>query len=220
MDPRVAAVTSAAIIEAHGLTVTPDAPDVWRAIDALSEALRLCWAGVEPSRIDALRPARDLYKRIGEDPTKTRPSSEALLRRVLRGLSLYRVNSLVDLCNLCSLDFLLPIGLYDLDRLRGDVRLRFGAAGESYESLGKGTFAVEGRLVVADDEGACGSPTNDSRRTSITLDARSCLMIVFAPAAYDPSRLARHARCAGDRVSRWTGGRVSPTSLLPDRASD
>src|SRR5207237_3024125 len=90
---------------------------------------------------DLSSPARDLYRRTGEDPTKLRPSSEALLRRVLRGEALYRINSLVDTCNLCSLEFLLPIGLYDADRIQGTVTVRLGAQGEGYDSLGKGLYS-------------------------------------------------------------------------------
>ena len=72
---------------------------------------------------------RTMYKRVGLDPTKTRPSSEALLRRVRRGDSLPRINSMVDVCNWCSLEFQLPYGLYDASRIEGDVELRIGRDG-------------------------------------------------------------------------------------------
>lgn len=215
LDPALSGVLRAGILEAHGVTVTANAEGVWAEIDRLASGLRDRYAGREPAQIDGLQPARDLYKRISEDPTKMRPSSEALLRRVLRGQALYRINSLVDLCNWCSLDFLLPIGLYDLDRMHGAVAIRLGRAGEHYESLAKGTFAVDGRLVVADDDGACGSPTSDSRRTSISPGTRACLMVIFAPAAYDPARLARHVADASERIARWSGGRVDRAAQLP-----
>ena len=75
---------------------------------------------------------RTMYKRVGIDPTKTRPSSEALLRRVRRGDELPRINSLVDVINWCSLETQLPFGLYDLDHIQGDVTLRLGRDGEEY----------------------------------------------------------------------------------------
>src|SRR5688572_26557439 len=80
---------------------------------------------------------RTMYKRVGLDPTKTRPSSEALLRRVRKGDSLPRINSMVDVCNWCSLEFQLPYGLYDAARIDGDVELRIGRAGESYPGIRK-----------------------------------------------------------------------------------
>src|SRR6185436_16071935 len=80
---------------------------------------------------------RTMYKRVGLDPTKTRPSSEALLRRVRKGDTLPRINSLVDVCNWCSLEFQLPYGLYDASRVDGDIELRIGREGESYPGIRK-----------------------------------------------------------------------------------
>ena len=77
-----------------------------------------------------------MYRRIGLDPTKTRPSSEALLRRVRKGDGLPRINSLVDICNWCSLEFQLPYGLYDLAAIEPPIDLRLGADGEEYEGIG------------------------------------------------------------------------------------
>src|SRR6185503_5848593 len=89
-------------------------------------------------------PTRTMYKRIGLDPTKTRPSSEALLRRVVKGGPLPRVNSLVDVCNWCSVEFQLPYGLYDLAHVQGAVSLRLGQEGESYPGIRKDDVHVGG----------------------------------------------------------------------------
>jgi DNA/RNA-binding domain of Phe-tRNA-synthetase-like protein len=188
------------VIQAGRVVVQREAPDVWAALDRVADAYRRRYGGKTPGEIAELQPARELYRRTGEDPTKLRPSSEALLRRVLRGESLYRVNSLVDTCNLCSLEFLLPIGLYDLDRISGDVEARLGQPGESYESLGKGLYSVEGRLALFDDEGPFGSPTNDSRRTAITEATRRCVMVIFAPARYPRSQMGDHLRTVSDHL--------------------
>ena len=96
---------------------------------------------------------RTMYKRIGLDPTKTRPSSEALLRRVRKGDPLPRVNSLVDICNWCSVEFQLPYGLYDAAHVHGDITLRLGRAGESYPGIRKDDVHVAGRMTLADDRG-------------------------------------------------------------------
>jgi DNA/RNA-binding domain of Phe-tRNA-synthetase-like protein len=147
------------------------------------------------------------------DPTKLRPSSEALLRRVLRGDGLPRINTLVDINNLCSLEFLLPIGLHDLDRVRGPLVIRRGGPGEGYEAIGKGSYSVEGRLTVADDDGPCGSPTSDSQRTMITPATRRCLMIIYAPASYDPTRLEAHASLAASRIKEFADGTIAQAGL-------
>jgi DNA/RNA-binding domain of Phe-tRNA-synthetase-like protein len=177
-------------------------------IDRVSAERRAAYAGLEPAQIEGLQPARELYRVVGVDPTKLRPSSEALLRRVLKGGELPVVNSLVDTSNLCSLEFLLPIGLHDLDRIHGDLVLRRGLPGEGYEAIGKGAYSVEGRLTAADDDGPCGSPTSDSQRSMITRQTRRCLMIVYAPGTYAPRHLDEHVRVAAARVEEFAVGRV------------
>lgn len=208
VEPPVAAHVRIAVVEAAGVTVADHDPGLWDEIEATGARLRALYAGREPAQIEGLHPARELYRRTGVDPTKLRPSSEALLRRVLRGDGLPRINTLVDINNLCSLEFLLPIGLHDLDRVRGALVIRRGGPGEGYEAIGKGSYSVEGRLTVADDDGPCGSPTSDSQRTMITPSTRRCLMIIYAPASYDPARLAGHADVAAERIRRFAGGTI------------
>jgi len=208
----------AAIVEADGVTVRLDdatqAAPLRTEIDAATTRVRAAHAGRQPSEIAGLKPARDLYHRVGVDPTKLRPSSEALLRRVLRGDGLPVINSLVDINNLCSLEFLLPIGLHDLDAVRGVMILRVGRQGEGYEAIGKGAYSVEGRITVADDLGPCGSPTSDSQRTMITLRTRRCLMIIYAPSGYPTASLDSHAALAASRITRFAGGTIRQVRLL------
>jgi DNA/RNA-binding domain of Phe-tRNA-synthetase-like protein len=134
----------------------------------------------------ALAPARALYKRFGIDPTRVRPSSEALLRRLKKGESLPRVNSLVDVANALSVQLQVPVGLYDLDKVRGDeLVVRLGAEGESYTGIGKERVNVAGRICVADAEGPCGNPSSDSARTMITTNTERAAWIYFLPVSDD-----------------------------------
>ena len=128
-------------------------------------------------------PARALYRRFGVDPTRHRPSSEALLRRVRKGDGLPRLNSLVDVANLLSLRLQVPVGLYDLDRVQGGLTLRLGGPGEGYAGIGKEHVNVEGRICVADEAGACGNPSSDSARTMITTSTGRALWLFFLPVA-------------------------------------
>ena len=101
---------------------------------------------------------RTMYKKVGIDPTKTRPSNEALLRRVRKGDAIPRINSAVDVVNWCSLEFQLPYGLYDFSKISGPVTMRIGAEGEKYAGIRKDEVNVGGRITVADDIGAFGNP--------------------------------------------------------------
>ena len=150
---------------------------------------------------------RAMYKRVGIDPTKTRPSNEALLRRVRKGDRLPRVNSLVDVINWCSLEFQLPYGLYDRRHIEGDVILRLGRDGEEYAGIRKDAVHVGGRLALADALGPFGNPTSDSARTMVTTATTRVLIVIFAPPEIDTARLAQVADTTSARVADIAGGR-------------
>jgi DNA/RNA-binding domain of Phe-tRNA-synthetase-like protein len=157
-----------------------------------------------PAEVTAVR---TMYKRSGLDPTKTRPSSEALLRRVRKGDTLPRINSMVDVCNWCSLEFQLPYGLYDAERIEGDVVLRFGRPGEAYAGIRKDEVHVGDRITLADARGPFGNPTSDSARTMVTVATVRALLVVFAPAGYDLSRLRHVLDTTSARMHQFTGSR-------------
>lgn len=150
--------------------------------------------------------ARALYKALGLDPTKTRPSSEALLRRVLKGEPLYKINTLVDAMNLCSLRSQLPFGLYDLGRIEPPIVLRKGLPGQSYEGIRKAAVNIDGRPVLADAGGPFGNPTSDSARTMVTLETRAALVTVYAPASYAEGRLLDILKETESVLTRYCGG--------------
>jgi DNA/RNA-binding domain of Phe-tRNA-synthetase-like protein len=126
--------------------------------------------------------ARELYRRFGTDPTRVRPSSEALFRRMRKGEPLPRINSLVDVANAMSVQLQVPVGLYDLDKVKGEeLVLRLGKEGETYAGIGKERVNVAGRICVADEAGPCGNPSADSERTMITTATERAAWIYFLP---------------------------------------
>ncbi len=130
--------------------------------------------------------ARALYRRFGMDPTKQRPSSEGLLRRLKKGEQLPRVNSLVDVANAMSVQLQVPVCLYDLDKAVGEeLTIRLGRDGETYTGIRKDSVNVAGRLCVADARGPCGNPTSDSERTMITTETQRAAWIYFLPVTDD-----------------------------------
>ena len=159
-------------------------------------------AGARPPRKSA-RLCGALYRRFGIDPTKTRPSSEALARRVGRGEPFPRVNVLVDVCNWCSMESGLPFGLYDAARIDGAIECRLGRADESYPGIRKDAVHVAGRLVLADRVGPFGNPTSDSSRTMITPGTTRALVVVFAPVAVLPAVLERTVETTAERMTSF-----------------
>jgi DNA/RNA-binding domain of Phe-tRNA-synthetase-like protein len=150
---------------------------------------------------------RTMYRRTGLDPTKRRPSSEALLRRVIKGDALPRINTLVDVCNWCSLEFQVPYGLYDAARVRGAITLRLGREGESYPGIRKDEVHVAGRMTLADEEGAFGNPSSDSARTMVTPATTRALLVVFAPIEVAPAQVEHILEVTSARTLRFCGGR-------------
>ena len=108
------------------------------------------------------------YKALGKDPARYRGSAEALIRRIISGKSFPQINAVVDVINLISVESRLPIGLYDLAHVKGDIVFRPGRAGETYKGIGKYDLNLEGLPVFSDAEGPHGSPTSDSERTMVT----------------------------------------------------
>jgi len=150
---------------------------------------------------------RAMYKRVGIDPTKTRPSNEALLRRVRKGDTIPRINSLVDIVNWCSLEFQLPYGLYDLSKIAGAVTMRLGGAGESYAGIRKDDVNVGGRITMADTVGPFGNPTSDSARTMVTTATTEALVVVYAPAGITPAQILGVLDVTAARLADIAGGR-------------
>ena len=180
----------------------------------LNAPLAAAEAGVRTNPPEEIAAVRTMFKRVGLDPTKTRPSSEALLRRVRRGDSLPRINSMVDVCNWCSLEFQLPYGLYDASRIAGDVELRIGRVGESYAGIRKDDVHVAGRITLADTTGPFGNPTSDSARTMVTTATTRALLVVFAPRELDARRLATVLDSTSSRMIEFTGCRESAREIL------
>ncbi len=211
--PELARRVRLGVLVLEGLSVREADPALQAEIEAEAVALRRRHAGQASGEVPGVEAARGLYKALGLDPTKTRPSNEALLRRVLKGEALYRVNTLVDALNLCSLRTQLPFGLYDLDQVLPPVELRLGGPGEGYEGIRKGRVNVEARPTLADAQGAFGNPTSDSLRTCITLAARRALVTVYAPAGYP--RLSAVLDETEATLLRHCGGAGVGRALLP-----
>jgi len=192
---ELSAIVRPALIAVGDVTVTARDPRMDEPIAATVARLRAA-THLEPQ----IAAVRTMYRALGIDPTKTRPSSEALLRRLRKGEDLPRINSLVDICNWCSVETQMPFGLYDRGRIEGDrVTMRRGHDGEGYEGIRKDRVNVGGRLTVVDAIGPFGNPTSDSARTMVTLETTRVLFVIYAPvdsseAAIDEARSLTHSR--------------------------
>jgi DNA/RNA-binding domain of Phe-tRNA-synthetase-like protein len=201
------------VIEADAVTVAPADANLAHLMGEICERKRREFTVDMLSGAEPIRAVRAMFGAWGIDPSKYRPSSEALLRRVVQGKGLYRVSNIVDIGNICSIETAWPFGCYTRSQLRPPVRLRLGVAGDRYEGIGKRVWNLEGRPVVADAEGPFGSPISDSTRTMITESTRDLLAVIYAPAsAPDPAIEAALVQL-GERLGQFAGATAMRSAL-------
>jgi DNA/RNA-binding domain of Phe-tRNA-synthetase-like protein len=147
---------------------------------------------------------RMAYKALGKDPSRYRGSAEALLRRMLAGKGLPQINAVVDAINLASVESRLPIGLYDLAHVSGDIAFRAGRATETYKGIGKYDLNLEGLPVFCDAVGAHGSATSDSERTMVTAATTQVLAIIVSFGG--PENLERWTQRLGALLKQYALG--------------
>lgn len=189
---------------------SPYSEGLWKDIEAFTDDYRQRFTLDSLKMLPAIQATRMAYKACGKDPSRYRPSAEALCRRILRGIPLYQIDTLVDLVNLVSIRSGYSIGGFDADKIDGNrLVLGIGRAGEPYEGIGRGMLNIEGLPVYRDATGGIGTPTSDHERTKLSLSTTRLLAIINgydgpaglpAAVAYMQELLRRHAASDGGEV--------------------
>lgn len=192
----------------------PCDPALTREIEETCEKLRLRLAGRKPAEIEALAPARKLYRRTGVDPTRERPSSERLLRRALKGHNLAKINRLVDCINLVSLELQCPLGLYDWAALAPPVLVRIGRPGENFRAIHDRPLNLEGKLVSIDEKGPFGNPSYDSHRTRVCPDTAQALALCWTPIETPLKYIENVLEVIANRTGQYCKARVAASGIL------
>lgn len=158
---------------------TPYCEELWQEIKALGERFRNELTTESLKDMTSIAATRRVYKACGKDPSRYRPASEALIRRMLQGKELYQRDTLVDLVNLASIAYGYSIGGFDADKFVGNtLTLGIGREGEPYEGIGRGLLNICGLPVYRDAEGGVGTPTSDNERTKMTIDTRHLVVLI------------------------------------------
>ena len=153
-------------------------PGLWLEIEEETEQIRKNYSIEEINKRPEIEATRKAYKTFGKDPNRYRPSAEALCRRIVREIPIYRVNTLVDIINLVSIRSGFSIGGFDMDKILGDVELGVGTSEDEFEAIGRGLMNVEGLPLYRDQIGGIGTPTSDNERTKISMETNRLLMII------------------------------------------
>ena len=165
---------------------TPYSDRLWLAIHEVEARLRQELTTESVKLLPSIAATRAVYKLCGKDPSRYRPASEQLIRRMLQGKELYQIDTLVDLVNLASIAYGYSIGGFDADKFVGDtLTLGIGREGEPYEGIGRGPLNIAGLPVYRDAEGGVGTPTSDHERTKMTLATTHLVVLING---YDGNR--------------------------------
>ena len=158
---------------------TPYSKELWDEIHALEERFRQDLTTESLKDLPSIAATRRVYKACGKDPSRYRPASEQLIRRMLQGKELYQIDTLVDLINLASIAYGYSIGGFDADKFVGDtLTLGVGREGEPYEGIGRGMLNIAGLPVYRDAEGGVGTPTSDHERTKMTMATTHLVVLI------------------------------------------
>jgi DNA/RNA-binding domain of Phe-tRNA-synthetase-like protein len=193
------------IVEGHGVTVESLHPDLTKLLDEVCARKQKEFTVESLAEAEPIRAIRSLFRSWGMDPSKYRPASEALLRRVVQGKGLYRVSNVVDVGNLISIETGWPLGCYERSRIDEPVVFRHGLVGENYEGIGKKTWNLEGRPVLADPAGPFGSPISDSTRSMITESAKDVVIVIYIPEKSPDAAAESAMKRLGERLAAFAG---------------
>lgn len=182
---------------------TPFSPELWKEIHALEDKFRNELTTESLKELSGIAATRRVYKACGKDPSRYRPASEQLIRRMLQGKELYQIDTLVDLVNLASIAYGYSIGGFDADKFVGDtLTLGVGKEEEPYEGIGRGMLNIAGLPVYRDAIGGVGTPTSDNERTKMTLQTTHLMVLING---YDGNeeRVADNARFIQKLVRKY-----------------
>ena len=200
-------------VEADNLRVAPSDQALAQLMDEVCERKRREFTLESLADSKPVRDVRAMFREWGMDPSKYRPSSEALLRRVVQGKGLYRVSNVVDIGNLGSIETGWPFGCYDRSLIQQPIEFRHGVSGESYEGIGKQTWHLQGRPLLADSQGPVVSTISDSTRSMITESARDILVVMYVPAGAADTSLEAAMKRLIERLTQFAGTSLTRPSI-------
>jgi DNA/RNA-binding domain of Phe-tRNA-synthetase-like protein len=203
------------VVEADAVRVAPADENLSRLMDDICNRKLREFTIETLAEGESTRTVRSMFRAWDMDPSKYRPSSEALLRRIVQGKGLYRVSNVVDVGNLISIETGWPLGCYDRAKILAPIEFRHGRTGERYEGIGKRTWHLEGRPVLADPDGPFGSPISDSTRSMITEAACDVLVVIYAPAGTSDASIEVAMARLGERFTGFTGASAVRFSVCP-----
>ncbi|WP_349774206.1 B3/B4 domain-containing protein [Halalkalibacter oceani] len=196
--------------------VVSDSPQMLKGrLQFFQETIRVELENKSLSDVTGISDWRQVFKQLKVDPGRYRPSHEALYRRIAKGQPLPLINSAVDLNTFFSLEYTIPLGIYDVAHIDGNVTIRLGNETDHYEGVNGRDNQMANKLVSADELGAFGSPIVDSKRTIVTPTTTSALQLFYLRPATSIEESGKLLTAAAKMFTQIHGGEFA-TSVISD----
>jgi len=192
--------------------VESSADTLWEEISNYCDVLKREILIEELEALPRIKDGREAYKRLGKAPSRYRLSSEALIRRVLQGKGVYKINNIVEINNLISLKSMFPVGSYNIENLHPPISLRIGKEGEQYKGIGKELININSLPLLTDSISSFGSPTSDSERAMITNKVSKILMCIFSFSG--KINIEEYLQHAKELLERYANGKQITTKII------
>jgi len=200
---------NAPILRIEGVRVKDESPDLEEFKEEVVKRIRGRWTLLQLREEPVFRAYRDFFWRIGIDPTKIRPAAEALIRRVLRGSPLPKINTLVDAYNLASMETGIALAAFGMDQIEERLLMREGREGEQFLGIGmeKPLTLKGGEVIVEDGKSIIAIyPYRDAEKSKITLQTKRAFMLVCGVPGISEETLEECKRVTAQYVTRFCGG--------------
>lgn len=196
----------AAVISYHHIVISDIPPIISERLPLYYENIRLSLETHPIHEIPGVSEWRAVFKKVGTDPSRYRPSQESLLRKIKRDGQPHRIHSAADLNNFFSVQYSIPLGIYDLDVLKPPVQLKIGGPEDQYSGLNGRVMHMDDKIVSADSAGAFGSPIVDSKRTCVTKSTQNALQIIYLRPSMSDAEARKLAAKTAEMFTQVHGG--------------
>lgn len=186
-----------------------DSPQMIRGrLQTFQESLFFDLEDKPVSDVGGIAEWRDIFKKVGTDPNRYRPSVEAIYRRIKKQNFLNSIHSAADLNNFFSIQYEIPVGIYDADKINGDIEIRIGQQDDEYMGINGRNIAMKDKILSSDHTGAFGSPYVDSERTAVTVETKNAIQIVYLKPSLQKESCEKLITSLGAMFTQVHGGSV------------
>jgi DNA/RNA-binding domain of Phe-tRNA-synthetase-like protein len=197
------------VIEYQNITVG-DSPQMLKGrLQLFQESIYFDIENKNVTELPGIQEWRTILKKTGKDPNRYRHSAEALYRRVQKQNYLTSIQSAIDMNNFFSLQYQVPIGIYDQKHLEGPVNIRIGMDGEEYQGLNGRINSLNQLILSSDHHGPFGSPFVDSERTTVTFNTKNALQIIYLRPSTDIDNAKELTTSLMNMFTQFHGGEAS-----------